>query len=64
VDSIVVSRAGVLFEAVLLAPMLRPLVSGAGFSGDYELTLLAQEIAARDTSGFAAVLAKQLGIAP
>jgi hypothetical protein len=53
-----------MFETVLLAPMLRPLVAGVGFAGDYELTLLAQEIAEHDTGGFASVLARQLRIAP
>jgi hypothetical protein len=53
-----------MFESVLLAPMLRPLLSGAGFAGGYELTLLAQAIAAHDTNGFASVLARQFGIAP
>ncbi len=52
-----------MFETVLLVPMLRPLIAG-GFAGDYELTLLAQNIAERDRGGFAAVLARQLRIAP
>lgn len=60
VDSVAASRAAVTIESVLLAPMLHALVAGAGFAGDYELTLLAQEIAERDTRGFGSVLARQL----
>lgn len=53
-----------MLEAVLLAPMLRPLLAGVGFAGDYELTLLAQNIAQHDGSGFGAALARQLRVAP
>jgi hypothetical protein len=60
VDSVVPSRAAVMFETVLLAPMLRPLVVGVGCAGDYELTLLTQEIAEHDSSGFTSALARQL----
>ena len=48
-----------MFEALLFAPMLRPLLAGAGFAGGYEVSLLAQDLAERD-SGFAAILAAQL----
>jgi hypothetical protein len=51
-------------EAVLIAPMLRPLFAGIGFAGGYEVTLLAQEVAAADKSGFAFALARQLQGAP
>ena len=63
-DSASATRAAVMIESVLLAPMLRPLIAGAGFAGDYELTLLAGEIAERDKAGFAAVLARQLDVEP
>ena len=52
-----------MFEAVLLQPLLRPLIRGIGFADGYELTLLAQGVAERDTA-FAALLAHQLGVAP
>jgi len=59
VDSVTTRRAGELFEAMLLAPILRPLIAGAGTLGDYELDLLARDIARRDQS-FAALIAAQL----
>jgi hypothetical protein len=49
-----------LFESMLLAPMLRPAIAGAGELGDYELDLVAREIARSDRSGFAALVAAQL----
>jgi len=60
VDSAAARRAGEVFEAMLLAPVLRPMISGAGTLGEYELDLLANEIAQRDTRGFAAFVAASL----
>lgn len=48
---------------MLLAPVLRPMIAGAGTLGDYELDSLAREIALRDQR-FAALLAKRLESAP
>lgn len=58
------ARVSVLLEGMLLAPVLRPLVAGAGFVGDYELDLLAQELARHDATGFGALLAARLERAP
>ena len=63
-DSASATRAAAMFESILLAPLLRPLVAGAGFAGDYEVSLLAGEIADRDASGFASALARQLDMSP
>jgi hypothetical protein len=60
VDSVTARRAGELIEAMLLAPVLRPIVADAGMLGDYELDLLAQEIARRDDRGFAALIAARM----
>jgi hypothetical protein len=60
VDSATALRAGQMFEAMLLAPVLRPLVDGEPILGEYELDWLAQEIAARDAGGFAALIAAGL----
>ncbi len=60
VDSVAALRAGQMFEAMLLVPVLRPLVDGEPVLGDYELDRLAQEIAARDRGGFAALIAAGL----
>ena len=49
-----------MLEAMLFVPMLRPMIAGAGTLGDYELDLLAQEIARHDRAGFAALIAAQL----
>lgn len=59
-DSVTARRAGEMLESVLLAPVLRPLIAGAGMLGDYELELLAQEIARSDGRGFAALIASRL----
>lgn len=59
-DSSAARRAGEMFEAQLLVPMLRPLIANAGMLGDYELDLLAQEMAHNDRSGFAALIAARL----
>lgn len=63
-DSIAARRAGEMIESMLLAPILRPMIAGVGMLGDYELDLLAREIAARDERGFAALLASRLESAP
>ena len=47
-------------EALLLAPVLRPMIEGAGMLGDYELDLLANAIARGDRRGFGATIAAQL----
>jgi hypothetical protein len=49
-----------MIEAMLLTPILRPMIAGTGTLGDYELDLLAHEIAARDAGGFAALIAARL----
>jgi hypothetical protein len=59
-DSITARSAGETIEALLLAPILRPMVAGAGVLGDYELDLLAREIARHDGRGFAALVASRL----
>jgi hypothetical protein len=53
-----------MLEAMLLAPVLRPLMDGGGTLGEYELDLLAGEIAAHDGRGFAALLASRLQRSP
>jgi len=60
VDSTSARQAGELFEALFLAPMLRPLMPSGGPLGDYELDALAREIAHRDARGFAALIAASL----
>lgn len=37
-----------MLEAVIFAPVLRPMISGAGLLGDYELDTLARDVAERD----------------
>ncbi|HEY2476740.1 MAG TPA: hypothetical protein VGI19_18310 [Candidatus Cybelea sp.] len=59
-DSVAARRAGEVFEAMLLAPVLRPLCAGAGPLGDYELDLMANEIARCDRGGFATLVAARL----
>jgi hypothetical protein len=49
-----------MLESMLLVPILRPMIAGAGILGDYELDLLAREIARRDAHGFAALVAARL----
>jgi hypothetical protein len=60
VDSVTARQAGEAIEALLLAPILRPMIAGAGTLGDYELDLLAREIARHDGRGFAALIASRL----
>lgn len=50
-------RAAEMLEAILIAPILRPMIAGADMLGEYELDLLAREIAATDGSRFAALVA-------
>lgn len=45
---------------MLLAPILRPMIAGVGTLGEYELDLLANEIARHDAHGFAAFVAASL----
>lgn len=59
-DSAGALRAGELIETLLLAPILRPAIAGAGMLGDYEVDLLAQDIARHDGGGFAALIASHL----
>ena len=63
-DTIVAQRAGQMIEAMLLAPILRPMIAGTSVLGDYELDLLAGEIARRDGRGFAQLIARALEGAP
>ncbi len=63
-DSVAARRAGELLEGMLLAPILRPMIEGAGMLGDYELDLLAGEIARHDDRGFGALIAARLEGAP
>jgi hypothetical protein len=54
-------RVGELAEAMLLAPVLKPIVAGADLFGEYELDALALDIARRDRHGFADLIASRLG---
>lgn len=49
-----------MLEAMLLTPILRPMIAGAGTLGDYELDLFALEMARGDRDGFAAQVASRL----
>jgi hypothetical protein len=60
VDSVTARRAGEMLESMLLVPILRPMIAGVGTLGDYELDLLAREIAKHDARGFAALVAARL----
>ncbi len=60
VDNVAAVRAGEMLEAMLLVPVFRPLITSAGMLGDYELGLLAQEIAHTDGVGFARLIAYRL----
>jgi hypothetical protein len=57
-------QAGIALEAMLLAPILRPMLGDAGGLGDYGLQIVAQEVAARDAHGFAALIAARLESEP
>ncbi|HYL27852.1 MAG TPA: hypothetical protein VEW74_08450 [Candidatus Nitrosotalea sp.] len=59
-DSVTAHRAAEFIEAMLFAPVLRPMIDGAGILGDYELDLTARDMAHRDRSGFAASIAAAL----
>jgi hypothetical protein len=56
----VTQDAGQMIEAMLLAPILRPMIAGLSVLGDYELDLLAGEMARHDGSGFAQLIARRL----
>jgi len=60
VDSVAARRAGEMIEGFLLTPILRPMIAGAGAIGDYELDLLAHEIARHERNGFAELIAERL----
>ncbi len=45
---------------MLLAPVLRPAFAGIEPFGEYEVDLLARDVAERDGSGFAALVAAGL----
>jgi len=59
-DGVTARRAGETIERMLLVPILRPMIAGVGILGDYELDLLAGEIARHDGRGFAALIATRL----
>jgi len=54
------ARAGAAFEAMLIEPMLQPLMPALGELGGYGLDLLAREIAARDGGAFARLVGAAL----
>jgi hypothetical protein len=60
VDSVTARLAGEMLESMLLVPILRPMIAGVATLGDYELDLLAREIAKHDARGFAALVAARL----
>jgi hypothetical protein len=64
VDSVTAQRVGQTIEAMLLAPILRPMVAGIDVLGDYQLDLLAGEIARHDDMGFAQLIARRLERSP
>lgn len=49
-------RAGIAFEAMLLEPVLRPLLGALGDLGGYGIDVLARDLASHDRSGFAALI--------
>jgi predicted phosphoribosyltransferase len=53
------SRVGAAFEAMLVEPMLAPLVAECAF-GQYGAGLIADEIARHDSCGFGALVARWL----
>lgn len=63
-DSVAALQAGQTIEALLLAPILRPMIAGMSVLGDYELELLAGEMARRDVHGFGQLIARRLEAAP
>jgi hypothetical protein len=60
VDNAAALQAGAAFEAMLLVPMLRPMLPAGEAIGEYGLDLLARELATRDGRGFAGIIAAQL----
>ena len=55
-------QAGVALEALLLAPLLRPLCTGSGGFGDFGATLLAAAMARTDGGKLARELAARLDV--
>ncbi len=53
-----------MIEAMLLAPILRPLIGGTDVLGEYELDLLANEMARHDGAGFGQLIARRLERTP
>ena len=62
-DNVTARRVSEFVEALLLAPVLRPLADGAGVLGEYELDLFAQAVARNDPH-FARALAVRLERSP
>lgn len=59
-DSTAPRAVAAAFEAMVLVPMLRPLLPAGDAFGDYGLTLLASDVARRERGGFADALAAAL----
>jgi hypothetical protein len=57
VDSAERLRAAQAFEAMLLVPLLRPMLPASDAFGEYGLSIVARDIASHDRSGFAGMLA-------
>ena len=49
---------------MLLAPVLRPMIGSEAMLGEYELDMIAGEIARHDARGFAGLIASRLERAP
>jgi hypothetical protein len=64
VDSVAARRVAETLEALMIAPVLRPIIDDAGMLGDYELDSLARSIAQNDRNGFAALIAARLQQTP
>jgi hypothetical protein len=56
VDSADARSVGVALEAMLLTPMLQPLVTGMDAIGTYGLGAIARELAEADSNRFAALV--------
>ncbi|MHB8145858.1 MAG: hypothetical protein ACYDGM_01180 [Vulcanimicrobiaceae bacterium] len=59
-DSVNARAAGRACEALLVAQMLAPMTKSWGELGSFGTQAIADAIAARDTCGFAALIARQL----
>jgi hypothetical protein len=59
VGSVSARQAGEFVEALLLAPVLRPIFGQASMLGDYEIGLFAESIAKNDRA-FSAAMMPQL----